>query len=113
VEDSLKQKRGPNRTWLKKDEYASHATAQEAVFARQIWSKSCSRKTSDGFRVDCRCSAGAYIEGPAGLYLLYYSDNMKIRLDMVTVPVEAKSVTLGQRRKRGQPAKAERALIVP
>jgi hypothetical protein len=37
---------------------------------------------------------------------------MKIRLKLLTVPAEAKSVPLGQKRKRGRPTRARKALIV-
>ena len=37
---------------------------------------------------------------------------MEIRLKMVDVPAEAKVIPLGQKRKRGRPSKARKALII-
>ena len=41
-----------------------------------------------------------------------HSRGMLLRLKLVQAPAEARTVPLGQKRKRGRPSKAKRALIV-
>jgi len=44
--------------------------------------------------------------------LCKHSLGMKIRQKLVTLPEEAKGIPLGQKRKRGRPARAKRALLI-
>lgn len=45
-------------------------------------------------------------------FLCKHSVGMHIRLQLLEVPVEARNIPLGQRRKRGRPQKAKHALLV-
>ena len=56
----------------------------------------------------CGCSCPWYQKHENCKHLL----GMKIRLKTVTVPAEAKNIPIGQKRKRGRPSKATKALIV-
>lgn len=56
----------------------------------------------------CRCSCPSFQKLRNCKHLL----GMKIRLQMVMVPAAAKTIPIGQKRKRGRPSLATKALIV-
>lgn len=58
--------------------------------------------------LDEGCTCPTYLKFNVCKHLL----GMKIRLKQVEVPVEAKLVPLGQKRKRGRPTKARKVLII-
>lgn len=63
--------------------------------------------TADNWnRAKCDCFDGFK------LYVCEHIVGIALRLKMVTAPAEAKNVPIGQKRKRGRPAKAKRALVL-
>lgn len=79
--------------WSSFDEYKKHANG---IWVVTVW----------GTQSDCTCP----------YYLKHlnckYSLGLLIRLKFAEAPESARSVPFGQKRKRGRPAKAKRALIV-
>ncbi|XP_028175937.1 uncharacterized protein LOC114364130 [Ostrinia furnacalis] len=57
---------------------------------------------------DSKCSCPKF----AKKYMCKHVIGLAIRLKFVTVPLEAKNIQIGQKRKRGRPTKAKRALII-
>ena len=69
-----------------------------------IWTISINEQDTNDF--DCTC--------PHFLkkHICKHTLGMQIRLKLVNAPPEAKTIPLGQKRKRGRPAKAKQALLV-
>ena len=57
---------------------------------------------------DCSCTCPHFLKHASCKHTL----GMQIRLKLVVPPAEAKTVPLGQKRKRGYPTKAKRALLI-
>lgn len=79
---------------FKKNSFCFHDTKFEYPAKRENWLRS---------ECDCR----DYFK----LYMCEHIIGISIRLKLVVPPVEAKSVPIGQKRKRGRPAKAKSALV--
>lgn len=85
-EQPPRKRRRINRVWLKEVTYESSKGAEEFVQSKNIWKITSSTNTSSGKRVDYRCTAAKYrvSECPAGLYLLYHSENQRVSVYCTT-----------------------------
>lgn len=63
-------------------EFNTAEEAKDYIKSQEIWKVSSSRKTSDGLKVEYRCTKGLYRlnECPAGLSLLYHSVDLKVSM---------------------------------
>lgn len=85
-EQPQRKRRRINRTWFCEVTFESSKEAEEYVQSKNIWSIISSTHTSSGKRVDYRCRAAKYrvSECPAGLYLLYHSENLRVSVYCTT-----------------------------
>lgn len=79
---------------FKKESFDFHDTQFEHPISRANWLKS-------------KCDCSDYFK----LYMCAHITGIAIRLKIVTPPVEAKNLPIGQKRKRGRPTKAKSALV--
>ncbi|XP_031357818.1 uncharacterized protein LOC116181586 [Photinus pyralis] len=76
----VQRKPAKYRVWRKQVVFDDAKEAEKCIEDEKIWKKITSYNSVDGLKVTFRCTGGQYRrnEFPAGRYLLYHSENMKI-----------------------------------